>query len=208
MQLTLTNHRSGNVVIIACQGRIITGEETRALQAEVERLTLASKNVVLDLAGIAFIDSSGLGSLVRLRGVLRASRGDLKLCNTSSFVYRVLEATNLLQLFPAFASEHDAIRDFSAPAHAADSKSSAPKHKILCVDTSADLLAFLNALIDRLGYETFTSKHLSDAVLMLKVRKPHLVICGPGIRAPSSHRCPPAVRVHSWVPTIVVSLTR
>ena len=183
MQLTLASHKSGNVAIIACQGRIVTGEETRALQLEVDRLTLGSKNVVLDLAGVIFIDSGGLGALVRLRGVLRANHGDLKLCNTSPFVHKVLEATHLLQLFPVFASETDAIRAFSVHAHTPEEKSSAPKLKILCVDTSADLLAYLSALIGRLGYESFTAKQLNDAVLMLKVRKPDLVICGPGLRA-------------------------
>ncbi len=51
------------------------------------------------------------------------------------------------------------------------------------MDTSSDLLAYLSALIQRLGYECFTAKQLNDAVLMLKVRKPHLVICGPGLRS-------------------------
>ncbi len=116
MQLTLASHKSGNVAIIACSGRIVTGEETRALQFEVEKLTLGSKNVVLDLAGVAFIDSGGLGALVRLRGILRANHGDVKLCNTSPFVHKVLEATNLLQIFQTFNSEHDAIRAFAVHA--------------------------------------------------------------------------------------------
>lgn len=183
MQLTLQSRKLGNINIIACEGRIVTGEETRALQLEVEKLTLASKNVILDLAGVAFIDSSGLGSLVRLRGVLRANHGDLKLCNASTFVHKVLEATHLLQLFPSFASQQEAINAFASREEVPEEKRPASKVKILCVDTSPDLLAYLHALVDRLGYESFTSKQLNDAVLMLKVRRPHLVICGPGIRA-------------------------
>jgi anti-sigma B factor antagonist len=182
MQLTLTSHKSGNVAIIACSGRIVTGEETRALQLEVEKLTLGSKNVVLDLAGVAFIDSGGLGALVRLRGILRANHGDVKLCNTSTFVHKVLEATKLLQIFQTFNSEQEAIHAFSARPHSPEQASHAAKAKILCVDSSSDLLAYLSALIQRLGYECFTAKQLNDAALMIKVRKPHLVICGPGIR--------------------------
>ena len=98
MQLTVQSQTVGDVVIIRCKGRIVSGDEVRHLQQEVEKLTPLTKNVVLQLAEVTYLDSGGLGSLVRLYGVLRAARGDLKLCELSPFVVQVLEATNLLKV--------------------------------------------------------------------------------------------------------------
>ncbi|HXQ97897.1 MAG TPA: anti-sigma factor antagonist [Candidatus Limnocylindrales bacterium] len=183
MQLTLQHHKTGNVTIIACKGRIVMGEETRSLQAEVEKLTLASKKVVLHLEGVNFIDSGGLGALVRMRGVLRANHGDLKLCALSPFVRQVIVATNLHGIFQPLATEQEAINSFSTHHESPSGSFSHSKMKILCVDSSSDLLAYLHALVDRLGFEGFTSRHVSDAMTMMKIRKPDLVIFGPGLHS-------------------------
>ena len=98
MQLTLKTEELGGAVLIRCQGRIVVGEEIRALQREVEDVPpplLQGRKVILDLAAVSFIDSAGVGALVRLLGVLRAHGGELKLCRVSPFVAKVLEVTNL-----------------------------------------------------------------------------------------------------------------
>jgi anti-anti-sigma factor len=99
MQLTLQSQILGDVVAVRCRGRIVSGEESRLLQREIESLAQETKNVVLQLSEVNYIDSGGLGALVRLRGVLRAAKGDLKLCGLSPFVSQVLQATNLLSVF-------------------------------------------------------------------------------------------------------------
>ena len=101
MQLTLQSQAIGDVVVIRCHGRVVSGDEASHLQAEIGRLTALTKSVVLNLADVTYVDSGGLGSLVRIYGVLRAARGDLKICQLSPFVEQVLEATNLTEGIPA-----------------------------------------------------------------------------------------------------------
>ena|SRR5215469_11428087 len=96
MQLNLQRQDLGDIVLIRCQGRIVVGEEIQALQREMEEAARQrGRKVILDLAEVSFIDSAGVGTLVRLLGVLRAYGGDLKLCRLSPFVAKVLEVTNL-----------------------------------------------------------------------------------------------------------------
>jgi anti-anti-sigma factor len=182
MQLTLQSQNVGDVVVVRCRGRIVVGEETQFLQAEVQRLTPMTKNVVLQLAEVHYIDSGGLGAIVRLLGVLRAGRGDLKLCQAPPFVAKVLQATNLLSVFRPHASEKDAIEAFFSP-RAAEESLRECVHRIVCLDNSLDLLAYLRVLLQRSGYEVFTTQYLSDAVTFTKGMRSHLVILGPGMRS-------------------------
>src|ERR1700689_2676664 len=113
MPLTLESQLMGDVVVIRCQGRIVAGAEVDALQAEFEKQIPISRKVVLQLAETDFIDSSGLGALVRVFSVLKGAGGDLKMCHLSPRVLRVLEITNLLNIFRTYPSEKDAIAEFS-----------------------------------------------------------------------------------------------
>jgi anti-sigma B factor antagonist len=203
MQLTLQTQTKGDVVIIRCKGRIVSGDESRHLQHEIERLTPLTKNVVLQLAEVTYLDSGGLGSLVRVYGVLRAARGDLKLCELSPFVVQVLQATNLLKVLQPFAREAEAIAAFSAkpgsPHEAAASPSAA---RVVCIDSSLDVLAYLKLLLQRSGYEVFTTRHLADAVALAIGTKPRVVVCGPAMHANEAvveklkHSAPNALLLH------------
>jgi anti-sigma B factor antagonist len=174
----------GNVVVIRCQGRIVTGDEVQSLQHEIEKHTRGTKKFVLQMAEVRYVDSGGLGAMVRLAGVLRSGRGDLKLCQMSPFVLEVLEATALLKVFRTYASEKEAVDAFleGPQSHSAASLEFGGK-VICCVDTSLDLLAYLNALLKRSGYEVLTTHSLSHAKTLVKAIKPHVVVCGPGLLA-------------------------
>jgi len=183
MQLTLQAHNTGDVVVVRCRGRIVSGDEARHLQSEVEKLTTQTKNVALQLSEVNYIDSGGLGALVRLLGVLRAARGDLKLCQVPPFVHQVLKATNLLTVFHPHASEQDAIEAFSARPQAAEEKFQASNNRIVCIDSSLDLLAYLKVLLRRSGYQVFTTQYSSDAAALAMGAPSSLVICGPAMRS-------------------------
>jgi anti-anti-sigma factor len=183
VQLELQSEFVGNVCVIRCRGRIVTGEEVRALQQEIEKYTLETKKFVLQLAEVKYVDSGGLGAMVRLAGVLRASRGDLKLCEISPFVAQVLEATLLNKVFRTLASEKEAVDAFSVATGSQGAITLGAGEKIACIDTSADLLAYLNALLKRSGYEVFTTHSLSDAKTYLRAMRPNVVVCGPGLQA-------------------------
>jgi anti-sigma B factor antagonist len=186
MQLSLQNQKIGDIVVIRCQGRIVVGAEISALQHEIEKLTELTKKVVLQLAEVSFIDSAGLGALVRQFGVLRAHGGDLKLCQLSPFLLQVLQVTNLLRIFPIYASETEAIHAFSKGPQVREETFGASGTRIVCTDTSSDLLAYLSALLKRSGYEVFTTRQPSDALLFVRVTRPRVLICGPGMQTNES----------------------
>jgi anti-sigma B factor antagonist len=183
MQLTLQNQIVGDVIVLRCRGRIVSGDEASFLQAELEKLTELRKNVVLQLAEVNYVDSGGVGALVRILGVLRAARGDLKLCQLSPFVTQVLKATNLLTVFHPYGSEKEAIDAFAARSRTAETTTGPSSSRIVCLDTSPELLALLKILLHRSGYEVFTTRFPSDAVALVIGTQPHIVICGPGMKA-------------------------
>jgi len=113
MQLTLQSEKTGDMVVVRCSGRIVRGEEAQFLQREMEKLTERTNKIVLQLAEVNYVDSGGLGVLVRLRGVLREAKGELKVCQLQPFVREVLRVTNMLIVFHPYASEKDAIDAFS-----------------------------------------------------------------------------------------------
>src|SRR5581483_8444479 len=127
---------------------------------EVERQTklagtsiYAIKNLALNLAETEFMDSAGLGALVRLLRTLRAAGGGLKLCQLPRKVLQVIEMTNLRDLFPVYASEAEAIQSFATDEGGQDEQPKSSKVRIVCVDPSKDLLAGLYAYLSRAGYE-------------------------------------------------------
>jgi anti-sigma B factor antagonist len=182
MQLILRSETKDEVVVVQCRGRIVTGEEAQHLQHEVERLTDLTKDVVLDLREVTYIDSGGIGAVVRMLGAMRAARGDLKLCNLPPFVTKVLQATNLLTVFHPYESEKAAIGAFAGPAEAAHEKFDASNSRVICIDSSPDVLAYLKLLLREAGYQVFTTQVPSDAVALLMGTKGSVVICGPGMR--------------------------
>jgi len=183
MELSLQNQKINDVVVIRCQGRIVVGAEIASLQQEFEKHTVLTKKVVLQLGEVTFIDSVGLGALVRQFGTLRAKGGDLKLCQVSPFLLQVLQVTNLLRIFPMHASEAEAIQAFSKGKQFQEDTFEASKTRIVCIDPSHDLLAYLSALLKRSGYEAITTRNPSDALLFMRVTKPQVLICGPGMQA-------------------------
>lgn len=183
MQLTLQGQNTRDVIVIRCSGRIVSGEEAKFLQSEVNKLTTdETKNVVLQLADVNYVDSAGLGALIRLRGILRAARGDLRLCQLSSFVTQVLKATNLLSVFHPYESESEAIESFTKRSQVSDERFQVKSNRIICLDTSPEVLAYLKAVLQRSGYQVFTSQYPADAVALLVGARSSVVILGPGMR--------------------------
>jgi anti-anti-sigma factor len=170
-----------DVVVIRCRGRIVLGDEAGDLQAELDTKTELWQKVVLNLAETDYLDSFGLGTLVRTHSVLRARGGELKLCELHPSVLRVLQMTKLLTVFATYQSEKDAIEAFSGGRRSDRTPVAPSAAKILCVDTSPDLLAYVSTLLKRAGYEVFTSRYLGEATTLVNVIKPNVVICGAGV---------------------------
>lgn len=81
-----------------CRGKLVTGT-TQILQAEVSKLISDSRRIILDLTDLTFMDSSGLGTLVRLYVSCKSAGCDLELINLGQRIRQLFEISNLLSVF-------------------------------------------------------------------------------------------------------------
>jgi anti-sigma B factor antagonist len=183
MHLSLQSTLIAGVAVIRCHGRIVVGDEVRSLQQEVEKHRLETKKYVLQLAEVSYVDSGGLGALVRLAGMLRAHHGDVKVCQVSPFVLNVLKATNLVGVFPIYSTEQEALASFAQRPAPRQEHAWSANTKVLCIDPSSDLLAYMAAVLKPAGFEVKTTCYLADASTLLTAMKPRAVICGPGVQS-------------------------
>jgi anti-anti-sigma factor len=187
MPLALNARGVGKVTVVQCSGRIVAGHETDALRAHIGGMMQDRKDFVLHLGNVAFIDSSGLGTMVRLLTTTRKSRGDLKLCNVPEAIEKLLKLSNLNRLFETHDSEESAISAFYRRGAAAeDSRASGPT--VLCVDQSTDVLAYLRELLKHTGHQVHTTSSLPDALILVRATCPALMILGPSLQASPSTR--------------------
>jgi anti-anti-sigma factor len=191
MPLSLDTREVGRVTVVQCNGRIVAGKESDALRAHVTWLLRDRRSIVLDLREVGFIDSSGLGMMVRALTTTRQAHGDLKLCNVPDFVRKVLEISRLTAVFDLHESEEKAVAAFYRPEARAE-KHAPTGGNVLCLDSSADVLAYLRELLRRAGYDVQSSSRAGDATLLMKVSRFDLLLVGPGL-APSPDS-PPAFR--------------
>ena len=181
MPLSLNTRGVGKVTIIRCSGRIVAGE-TDVLREHIKGLLQDHVDIALDLSEIDFIDSSGLGMLVRLLTSTRSAHGDLKLCRVPEVIHKVLKITNLVKLFETYETEEDAVLAFyRRPAVTARATQTGPT--VLCIDHSADVLAYLRELLSRAGYHVLTNSNLRDALILAKATRPAITILGPNLKA-------------------------
>ena len=203
MPLEVDVRRLGDVTLLKCKGRIVAGDESQILQRQVTELLPSDRQFVLHLGEVSFVDSSGLGLLVRLAGVTRAARGDVKLCSVGRDVAHTLNITNLKTILEMHETEVEAVRAFYERSHHQDATSRSGK-KILCVDQSEDVLALLRELLRHAGYAPVTTANLFDARVLAKATKPALVLMGPNITAENASALQHAV---SGTPALVLDNT-
>ena len=109
MKLSLETRRSGDVIIIHCEGRIVYREEAAALSRVVGETLQDTREVILDLEGVESIDSAGLGELV-LAHMSAAGQGkSVKLSGAKPHVRELLDLTNLSSVFELYPRLDDAI---------------------------------------------------------------------------------------------------
>lgn len=181
MPLSLNTREVGEVTIVRCSGRIVAGE-TEVLHNHVRELLLDRSDIVLHLGEIVFIDSSGLGMLVRLLSSTRSARGDLKLCQVPEGVLKVLKMTNLITLFDTHQSEEEAVLAFYRR-KTASARPLPAGRTVLCIDQSADVLAYLREVLGAAGYHVLTNNNLRDSLILLRATRPGLTIMGPNLKA-------------------------
>ena len=104
-----------NVTILDLKGKITLGEGDEALKDKINSLILQNhKRILLNLADVPYIDSAGLGEIVRTYTTVSRQGGSLKLLSLTKRITDLLSITKLLTVFETFDNEADAVRSFSS----------------------------------------------------------------------------------------------
>ena len=180
MRLSLDTREVGRVTIVRCNGRIVAGGESESLRAHVDWLLLDRRSIVMHMGEVGFIDSSGLGTMVRSLTSIRRAHGDLKLCNVTEQARKVLEMSRLTQVFDTHESEEKAVAAFYRPGAPAETPVPTGR-SILCVDYNRDVLAYLRELVRRAGYDVQSTSHPGDALILMRVTRFDLLLVGPDL---------------------------
>ena len=114
MSMKLTTREVSGVTIVDLSGKITLGEGGMTLRDEVRKLlAVGSKKIVLNLAEVTYIDSSGLGELVSAYTAVKNAGGELKLLNLTSKVRDLLVITKLVTVFDVKDNEAAAVAAFA-----------------------------------------------------------------------------------------------
>jgi anti-sigma B factor antagonist len=113
MTLSIQTQISGDVFIVRCGGRIVFGDEGAALRERIGDMLSGSPRIVVNLDGVQYLDSGGLGILVGLSVSARNRGGELKLVNPSQRVNDVLRRTKLDTILSVYRNEEEAVAAFS-----------------------------------------------------------------------------------------------
>ena len=107
----------GDVTVLDLKGKMTLGEGDELLKDKINSLVQQGRRkVVLNLEGVPYIDSAGLGEIVRTYTTISRQGGSLKLLNLTKRITDLLSITKLLTVFETYDSEADAVRSFSTSA--------------------------------------------------------------------------------------------
>jgi len=113
MSLDIQQREHEGIALLDLKGRITMGEEAGALRAKVALLTGAgTNNIIVNLAHVDYIDSTGLGAMVMCSTTVRKAGGNLKLENLNRRNIELLVMTKLATVFDLFTDEQDGVNSF------------------------------------------------------------------------------------------------
>jgi len=177
LRLELETRDVGRVTIVRCKGRIVAGGEIESLRTHIDWLLRDRRAIVLHLGDVVFIDSSGIGTMVRTLTTTRQARGDMKLCNVPEHVGKVLQLSHLNKLFESHDSEDSAVAAFYRAPAAAEKPVPAGK-SVLCIDRNVNVVVYVRELLRRAGYDVHTSNNLRDGLILMHVTRFNLLLLG------------------------------
>jgi anti-sigma B factor antagonist len=114
MPLKMETHISGDVLILHCTGRLVFGDETAAFRERIKNILFGTSQIIVNLSGIEYIDSGGLGTLVGTLASTRNRHGEIKLVHPVQRVSDLLRRTRLHTVFKSYESDDEAVAAFRA----------------------------------------------------------------------------------------------
>jgi len=113
--MKISTRTVASVTVVDLQGKLTLGEDTELFRNEIRGLIQSGlKQILLNMGNVAYIDSSGVGELVRAYASATSQGGQLKLLNLTKKLHDLLTVTKLLTVFEAHDNEKQAIESFSA----------------------------------------------------------------------------------------------
>jgi anti-sigma B factor antagonist len=114
MSLKINIRETADATILDMSGRVNLGEALAELRDSIrEALAGDQKNILLNLAEVSHIDSSGLGQLIGSYATVTNRGGQMKLLNLQKRVNDLMQVTKLLTVFEAYTNEEAALRSFA-----------------------------------------------------------------------------------------------
>ena len=113
-ELNINERQAGDVTVLDLSGKITIGEGSVALRAAIRRLLEeGKKRILLNLAGVSYVDSSGIGELVSsYTAIGKEDGGQLKLLNLTQKIRDLLTITKLLTVFDVYDNEAEALNSY------------------------------------------------------------------------------------------------
>ncbi|HXF43248.1 MAG TPA: STAS domain-containing protein [Pyrinomonadaceae bacterium] len=112
--INISERQAGDITILDLEGKVTIGEGSVALRKAIRTLLgEGKKKILLNLAGVSYIDSSGIGELVSSFTAVNKEGGSLKLLNLTQKIQDLLAITKLLTVFDVYENESDALASFS-----------------------------------------------------------------------------------------------
>ena len=112
-ELNINERQAGDVTVLDMSGKITIGEGSVSLRTAIRRLLEeGKKRILLNLAGVSYIDSSGIGELVSSYTAINKEGGQLKLLNLTQKIKDLLTITKLLTVFDVYDNEAEALNSF------------------------------------------------------------------------------------------------
>jgi anti-sigma B factor antagonist len=112
--MQIEERQVGEVMILDLKGKITLGEGDEVLKDKINSLILQNKKrILLNLADVPYIDSAGLGEIVRTYTTVSRQGGQLKLVNLTKRITDLLMITKLLTVFETFDVEQDALKSYN-----------------------------------------------------------------------------------------------
>ncbi|MCU1301349.1 MAG: anti-anti-sigma factor family protein [Candidatus Sulfotelmatobacter sp.] len=111
--MNIVTREVSHITIVDINGRITLGDETGRLRETIHQLIAAGKKkIILNLARVDYIDSSGVGELVSSFTTVRNAGGELKLLSLAKKVQDILHVTKLYTVFDIKEDEFTAVKSF------------------------------------------------------------------------------------------------
>lgn len=112
-ELNIRERQAGDVTILDLDGKITIGEGSVSLRGAIRRLIEEGKTkILLNLSGVGYVDSSGIGELVSSYTTCSSKNGQLKLLNLTQKIQDLLTITKLLTVFDVYEDEATALNSF------------------------------------------------------------------------------------------------